>query len=343
MKRQVLATPPIVGIAFAQVADDGGFLLVSVPDMTITRTDSTGRIEWRSGRKGEGPGEYLSIDWVGRGIGEDWVIYDARSRRLTTLGTGGEVVEIWTLSGRGSFPVQRLPNGDLVAWRTREHDVPNRRFRTLVEYVRIRSGTDSVEQLMVLPGAEMVGYRDASWREVELGAAFFHGNAGTRLVYAATDRPEMLLFDSNGVLDRRVTWSQTRTPLSAAVLSMRRSSMSVAAEDASHRAAVVLPEMGGGPPAIADSIPLIEDLVAGRDGHVWVRLFDADAMAPQQWWLFDSAGALAGSIRLPADVRVRYGAAVGLLATRVGETQDSVILFRTQSRRTGQKAGDRER
>lgn len=54
--------------------------------------DADGTFQWRVGREGEGPGEFLSLDFLGRMAGDSLVAYDGRLLRVQVFDPGGAVV-----------------------------------------------------------------------------------------------------------------------------------------------------------------------------------------------------------------------------------------------------------
>ncbi len=54
--------------------------------------DSDGNFQWRVGREGEGPGEFLRLDFLGRMAGDSLVAYDGRLLRVQVFDPAGGVV-----------------------------------------------------------------------------------------------------------------------------------------------------------------------------------------------------------------------------------------------------------
>lgn len=327
-----IAAPVLPGLTTARFADDRGALLVLVPEMRAVRVDSTGAVAWASGRKGAGPGEYTRIDWVGRGPGDAWTLFDAANRRVTTLSPSGELVAVWSLNRGGTFPILRLADGDLVGWSPAPDRIPSGRFRGRVSYRRIAEHSDSTEHLMDLAGAEYVGLPPDSWQEVELGASFLYAAAGGRVAHVSTDRSEIRLFDARGKAWRVVRWRQppVRTRPHDVVAWRERvaSEVATAAEGRGRQAPA--PEGVSQPAEVAETLPLVDRLVGGEDGSIWIRRFDP-AGRDQDWIVFDGNGKLLGLVRVPVEVvvrDVRVGAMLGSVAVDAG---DSLVRFRVAS------------
>ncbi len=66
------------------VADGGAFELRSY--------DAGGTFQWRAGREGEGPGEFRSLDFLGRMAGDSLVAYDSWLLRVQVFTPGGQPV-----------------------------------------------------------------------------------------------------------------------------------------------------------------------------------------------------------------------------------------------------------
>ena len=71
----------------------------------VRRYDSTGQLVWKSGRKGEGPGEYRSAEALPGCISNEGVfVYDWENRRVTVLDGDGQLTDTWTVR----YPIVQL-------------------------------------------------------------------------------------------------------------------------------------------------------------------------------------------------------------------------------------------
>lgn len=69
---------------------DGGALLVDSKDQQIRRVNETGRVLWRVGKGGSGPGEFRDVSAVYETANGDVLVIDELLSRLTRLNTRGE-------------------------------------------------------------------------------------------------------------------------------------------------------------------------------------------------------------------------------------------------------------
>ena len=77
----------------AAVRLDNGDIVVADRGASELRSyDADGNFQWRVGGEGEGPGEFLSLDFLGRMAGDSLVAYDGRLLRVQVIDPGGGVV-----------------------------------------------------------------------------------------------------------------------------------------------------------------------------------------------------------------------------------------------------------
>lgn len=93
----LLIAPSLLGAA-------GPLILVVESDQRLTAFDESGRLRWRAGRTGGGPGEFRLIRDFEYDGGGRILIHDPDVRRLTALDTLGNFQRLWTLG--------RLPHSD---------------------------------------------------------------------------------------------------------------------------------------------------------------------------------------------------------------------------------------
>lgn len=77
----------------------------------------SGRIIWRSGRQGSGPGEFQRADRIGVLPGDSIVIWDQELARLTLLTKGGRLVRSERVSGAAQVFVPTSSNGGFALGR----------------------------------------------------------------------------------------------------------------------------------------------------------------------------------------------------------------------------------
>ena len=182
--------------------DNGDIVVADRGASELRGYDAAGSFEWASGRFGEGPGEFESLDFVGTTVGDSLVSYDSglmraqlfdsRGRLARTLrasAPAGEAARLGSVSDKavgvvnGRLIVRFIDLGEtmetgIVRW-------PNERL------VSIDLGTGETRSLLVVPGHEAVvewredgGYRHGRYTFSRMPE---YGSAGDRLAVIDTE------------------------------------------------------------------------------------------------------------------------------------------------------------
>lgn len=104
----------------AFTADSQGFTYI-VDDYTseIRRFDADGQLVWKSGRKGEGPGEFDRITYLGVGFGRIYAVDRGKINRITVLDAAdGKVLAIQRFEGPNSG---QYTNGEPIRIESSDH------------------------------------------------------------------------------------------------------------------------------------------------------------------------------------------------------------------------------
>ena len=72
--------------------DNGDIVVADRGASQLRGYDAQGTFRWRAGREGEGPGEFLSLDFLGRMAGDSLVVYDGRLLRVQVFDPVGTLV-----------------------------------------------------------------------------------------------------------------------------------------------------------------------------------------------------------------------------------------------------------
>ncbi|WP_419941217.1 6-bladed beta-propeller [Candidatus Palauibacter sp.] len=120
--RLVYSTAPdveLASVAGAVFLPDSSLVIADRRAAEIVFLDRDGRVRARSGREGEGPGEYTFIERIGVGADGTLFVYDRRQRRFTFLDSRGELTGVQQLeqgTGLGAaVPLVRLEGGEVLA------------------------------------------------------------------------------------------------------------------------------------------------------------------------------------------------------------------------------------
>jgi len=150
--------------------------------------DAEGRFLWRTGRPGEGPGEFGSLDFVGTMAGDSLVTFDNSLLRVQVFGPGGEMARTFptALSLSGGQPAGPVPDKAVAVVQGRlilrylvlDGEMPTGIVRWPKERVVALDLTDgATTSLLVLPGGEA----EVHWRD---NGGYSHGR------YAFSNMPE---------------------------------------------------------------------------------------------------------------------------------------------------------
>ena len=78
---------------------DGRIVVADLYDASVRYFDASGRLTRIVGRRGDGPGEFQSVGWVGRCATDSVFVWDAALFRLTVLDAAGEVARTTPIAG----------------------------------------------------------------------------------------------------------------------------------------------------------------------------------------------------------------------------------------------------
>ncbi len=255
------------------------------------------------GRRGEGPGEFVTLPWIGAGPEGEIIAWDWNQRRLTTFRDGVRLSDL-RLDGSvqdGTPAVEAvLPDGRVVLTRTPtllgESGDGVQRAPVMVG-VLSRDGSD-VDSLAVSPGRAL--YRESAgegrWRVgiVPFGPRTLVAVAGGQVVVGDNARYELRYVNPDGSLERIVRMAVGSRPvLEPDVDRAREQRLASLPPIEEVRAAVAA--LFDATPA-PDSMPAFAALVGDRSGRIWVRRSESDGA----WDVFGADGMLLARAVLPA-------------------------------------------
>lgn len=281
------------------IADAGAYQLL------LYRSDGT---FWKTiGRKGDGPGEFQGLSWLGRGVKDSLIIHDNVRNSITVLNdTGGFTRSFQLEKHHGRFaarPVGVLTDGSIVMV------VPSPprgvgpsplpvRFSTAV--VRYSSDGRVVSQIVEQPGDE---YFIQSVAAEFGGIAFWELAFGRRaLAVALKDRiyvtdsgeAEIREFSPEGRLMAIVRYFYARVPLSRNTvekyLEQKTSALTGPFRELAVRAIADMP--------LAAYVPAASAIIVDASGRLWLQETALSRDAPRHWRVFQQDGSYLGSLDL---------------------------------------------
>ena len=293
--------------------DDGSVIVVVGMAGEVRRYDSTGRLVWKSGRKGEGPGEYSSPEAPPGCISDRGVfVYDWQNRRVTVLDTDGQLLDTWS----ARYPIVKLvcTYGGRLAFTIDSHTEP-----------AVAGPYRSTQALMRWEGDESsaVLMRDDipaedRWAYVEDGLEPISGPRplGKELVFAATadgvwlstaDSYEIEFVTWSGRTTRVIRWIGPGLTVTAADVKARRERYYAynleRRQDETWRS-MIDDGWKDEEAQLPDSFPSVRRILISRDGGVWVQHYYRTGDPSAIWQHFGEDDEWIGTLTLPIGWRI---------------------------------------
>lgn len=295
----------------------GGVVVASGDAHELRFFDARGTFVGAAGRKGEGPGEFQSIEAAMAYRGDSVAVWDAAAWRLSVFAADGSFGRSATVQGitsitarlKGTFPDGSFllaPTGSLDDYlRTDEGE-----RRDSVSYVRVAADGSPADTLGRHASMEYVTRSSGNVimpRPVLLGRDSHAGVGHGRVFLAESDRFRI----------------DVKSPTGTALLSIRRpgelrapsrEELARAREESEHgrrtqERAARLP--GTGRPGdgsedlpVRPTIPAFDRLLVDSQGHLWVRDYLLSSDDEPRWSVYDREGKWVATARTPARLEV---------------------------------------
>lgn len=317
----------LVPIGMMLVTDDGTMALAQSQDARVRFFDESGVHLGSFGGSGEGPGEFRFITRIGLHHDTLW-IFDSQVGRITLLTPGRELARTLRVptqarpssadSGRipefpFAIPSAMLPGGGFQAYLSPalNQDVPES-FRNAIVYGVITE-TGVVERIITNVAShpnccvQAEGSRGALTASVPFTnrSRYVPSVDGTLGVLATEPQGAdgamiavtVFRMDGDTVFSR--DYDVTRVPISSTFRDSVMRSRIEQLEQTSPALASAFREQA----TIPESYPPVADLVAGRDGTVWIEVPSGTA-DERSYLVIDSRGDAVGTLALPANSRI---------------------------------------
>lgn len=298
---------------------DGRIVVVNRGSSELRVFDSTGTFLHAIGRRGEGPGEFLSLGTLQRLEGDSLIVFDSQLRRASLFSPSGLLVSSGSVMEhrRDSSYVlaaARLGDGRYLGteyriWDFRETSGPVRR-EPFALVLLDKTGV-VLDTLAVIPGYESYpavgregGHEFPTIKPLEFGRTSVHVSDANR-IFVGTNEPDGIrVYDSDGSLRRiirigkppeSVTEAHRQQRIEENLARIARQGMSEQvkgewrknAEDA----------------RFAEVFPYYERLLVGTDGSLWVELSRRSADEGRRYVVYDSAGRAVATVQSVDRVR----------------------------------------
>lgn len=256
--------------------------------------DSSGLYEGSYGARGEGPGEFMWLDWIGECREGRLLAYDLRLARLTEVGTDPPVTSPIRPDGGGPVPrqIQCLGEGLVGMTRILPAPVPGpMRGLARLEFFKTASTT-------VRP-KEVAGDDSYFWppdlRPRPLGRRTVIAASGDFVALGTQDTPEITFYDDRGVLRRVVRWSDKELEVTGDDIEAYIEGL--VAEAPSERATAIRALYRNHD--FPEYLPAFGKMLFDHVGNLWVERTQHPGESRNSWRVISPTGVWLGSVDLP--------------------------------------------
>ncbi|MDE2806308.1 MAG: hypothetical protein OXN18_14300 [Gemmatimonadota bacterium] len=258
--------------------------------------DRDGSIRVRSGRDGEGPGEYRWIERIGVGTDGIPFVFDRRLRRFTFLNARGEVTRIQRLdqgAGLGAaVPLSRFENGEVLAALETRPILPPGLQRGPVFLVLSSDLGEIVDTLGEWAGKER--YVTDEWLPVGFAQTALFAGRGRHALVGTNDSIDLTLYRGmdpvtrlrGGYFPRRVT-AQEKEEWTERFLAMFPEDYRAGWRRRLERS------------TIRDSYPAYGAVKVDADGRIWIGDYPKLADELRRWTIIEPDGTPVAAVNLP--------------------------------------------
>lgn len=290
------------GVVGAVRLPDGRIAVANRSTGEIRIYDAAGRFVAAMGGRGDGPGEFQRLAWLGLSAGDSLLALDDASRRLSLFGADGTFHRSIQVGGQGTGVPQVagvFENGSvIVGERASALSARTGLSAPPLAFVRYDRAGSPVDTLATVPGPEQltrVSQGGMSVTTPPFGRFPVGAARGARAFLSANDRFEIGVFGRDGRLRALIRRQGGPEPITTEQLE----EVIAAVHDDNARRAYR--------DAIAEmprnrTMPVFSEFVADATGSVWLREFGRREETAT-WHVVSPDGAPPVSIRLPGPFR----------------------------------------
>jgi hypothetical protein len=309
---------------------NGNLVLTNVEPREWRVYDSTGRLLVRTGRVGQGPGEFETIDLVGVYGSDSLLFLDRDGGRFSVFTTDGRFVRTMPLPSFPGYSYDMLFFGDgsLALVRQVEERMnvtgPSRRK---VGLYRASLDGKHIDSIGVFASTEMFTRILDNGREdmqIPFGKQAAYAFRDSLAYVGSADAFEIMIYGQTGTLHRIIRWKGMPRPVTAAMLA-----------EYERRTAETYP-----PRFVEDfrrnfkaapkpsTLPTYDVLVADEGGNLWVREY-AILGEPTSWLVFNPDGRWLGKVSGPPGMEMtQIGGDFAIGVDRDEESGQRVRIYR---------------
>ncbi len=310
---------------------NGRIIVANAGSSEIRAYDAAGRFLWSSGRRGQGPGDFVNIGILSRYRGDSVLVFDlGRAMRSTysVIGPDGRFARQWTAEAPDDSThylgfVGAWPDGTL-ALRSRAPvgpADPPRVTRADSRLYRYDPAGRVVARLGAFPGDEWYQGSGYAIRTLPWGRTTYYATGDSGIYVGTNDRFEIRHLRTDGTVDRVIRRAVAVRPVTADEVVTERTRLKTAQQAMRDSFFRGMPDsirrrIDADEDAMFDVIPFpasypaYDGLLADDAGTLWVGAFDAHADADgtvRRWSIFRRDGRWLGDVTLPPHFAL-YGA-----------------------------------
>lgn len=288
----------------ALLMPDGTIVVADGGSLELRVFDRSGRLIARFGRKGGGPAEFASIEWIDSCGGPTVFLYDVLRFRITEWSTDGRLLDDFIVQGpRGDLPPYSVACGPgdtfvLVGWPDVTHFSGTGAYRPMVDLGIAEPNGRFRERLRRVPGGDRFR-TDLNDGPVPLGRSTTIRASGTSILIGTADSFYIDMYASNGS-HRAIGLDRRRDALTRRVrnawIEERIKHLAPERQEAQRRRlrdAEFLP----------DSLPAYSSFHVDRLGLIWVQAYPIPGEPVGPWEVLSVFGDHVARVDLPPGFR----------------------------------------
>ena len=302
--RLIHSTATIPDLFFERVAGavflpDSSLVIADARLFELTFLEPDGTVRARSGREGEGPGEYTDIQRIG--VGPDGVpfVFDWRQRRLTFLDSQGAVTGLIRLeqgAGLGAaVPLSRLESGEVLAALETRPTLPPGLQRGPVFLVLADDAGEIVDTLGQWAGKERhVSGDQEVWNPVGYSPTALFTGRGEHALVGTNDSLNLTLYRGSDPLTRIRGGYTPRRVTAGEKDEWTENFLGIFPEEVQPDWRRRLEQS-----TVRDTYPAFGAISVDADGRIWIGDYPKLADEMRRWTILEADGTPVGALSLP--------------------------------------------
>jgi hypothetical protein len=286
---------------------DGRIVIANAGTSAIRFYDAQGGYIREVGGQGEGPGEFVRLDWLHR-FGEDsLIVFDSRLHRLSVFDSDGSFTRAFRLERVIAFPEFPLAGGGLGA-STRDL-VPRSHLQTGVNRDSTTVLTFSMEGIPrdtigPFPTPETYLWVEGSSITVvpyPFARTLVLASFGDGFYFGSSDAYEIRVYATDGTVERIIRRTDAMRSATQADIERFKAEALANARSEDHRRqlerifkAMSFPKM----------LPAFVDVVVDVEGYLWVEAYHRTSEDLSRWDVFDREGRWLGTVEMTPELGV---------------------------------------